>query len=168
MKRLFVISLNIIICMLLCSSIAMALTCVETKLPEDFERSEAVFVGKVIKSGGWINPYVDFKVEKSWKSVDTDEFTVYINSFYGENNFIEGETYLIYTYNMDGFSYTGDCSRTRKLSDAKEDLIYLENKPTISLAPKFFTRNMKTGLITGVIVFVFLGLGYVLMRFKGK
>lgn len=154
--------------MLLCSSITLALTCIETKLPEDFERAEAIFTGKVIKSGGWINPYVDFKVEKSWKSVNTDEFTVYINSFYGGNNFIEDEIYLVYTYNMDGFSYTGDCSRTKKLSDAKEDLRYLENKSTISLAPKFFTRNIKTVLTTGVIVFVILGIGYVLMRFKGK
>lgn len=151
--------------MLLFTSITPALSCASFKPPENFERSEAVFIGRVIKSGGLLNPYVDFKVEKSWKSVDTEEFTVYIDSFFSAKNFIEGETYLIYTYDN---SYIGDCSRTKKLSDAQEDLIYLENKPTISLAPKFFTRNMQTGLITGVFVFVFLGLGYVLMRFKGK
>lgn len=144
---------------------AMACDCAIYPPPEAFERSGAVFAGKVIDTGGFINPYVDFAVEKSWKSVDVDEVSLSIRGCDGMS-FVVGEKYLVYAYGDEYFLSTGDCTRTATLVKAVEDFNYLKDKKTIPLHKQFFTRNVKTGLITAAFVLTLLGVGFVAMRFK--
>src|SRR5207237_4787020 len=133
----------------------MACTCLVDEASEVFERAKAVFIGKVAGTGGWINPYVDFTVEKSWKTVSVDEITLDIKGC-DIMNFVKGETYLVYVYKYKGNLNTGSCTRTTILSKAESDLKFLETKNTIPVTKTYYTRNFKTGLITAAFVLTLL------------
>jgi hypothetical protein len=132
-------------CLLVGSYSVAACTCAEFDAPESFERSYGVFVGEVSETGGWFNPYVVLKVEKSWKSVDSDEVTLNVNNDCGKMDFHEGERYLVYSNEYEGDFYTSVCTRTNLISFAEQDLSFLESKSTIPLRNEFFTRNTRIG-----------------------
>src|SRR5689334_19806346 len=125
MKRVFTIPAVLFLCLVWFSVVVSACTCVVYKPSEAFERSSEVFIGKVKETGGWINPYAVFKVEKSWKSIETDEITVYLSTSCGGMTLTEGAEYLVYTYDYKGASYTGVCSGTAEIESAEKDLQYL-------------------------------------------
>jgi hypothetical protein len=128
-----------------------------------------VFVGQVIDKGGWFNPYVEFRVEKAWKPIDSDEITVYLDDDCGSINFIKGESFVVYAYRKNGnYLYTDICSGTAKLIDAEEHLKYPGSKNPISVEKKFLNRNMRIGLITGAFILAFLGIGYAATRVKKR
>lgn len=119
------------------------------------------------ETGDWFNPFVVFDVEKSWKSVTSDEITVnFKNGMCGDMNFQEGARYLVYSYEYEGDLYTGVCTRTSLVSSAAQDLKFLENKETLPLKKEYFTRNTRIGLVTSIAVLVFLAIGFAVMRFK--
>ena len=152
----------------LSAHVGVACTCVQFTPESAFQSADAVFVGRVIDKG-WFNPYVEFRVEKAWKGVIADEVTVYIEDQCGPLNFTSGESYLVYAYRAQGdYLYTTVCTKTSRLVDAEEQLIYLEGKSPVLVAKKFWNRNMRIGLITGAFILGFLGIGYVVMRIKKR
>lgn len=110
----------------------------EIKPIEEFNSSDAVFVGKVIeiqkterdnKTGNYVET-VKVEVQKVWK-VDSPKVVLIVNKIEGcINGFEENEEWLIYAYKKsDGTFGTGCCcSRTTSLSKAKEDLKEFEKK----------------------------------------
>lgn len=105
----------------------------------ELKRSPAVFSGEVVKiavrSSGMFEGYLEvtFKVDSSWKNVNSETVTVvtapvvksttppFIRSCGYE--FVVGSSYLVYVQWADGTTrLTGICSRTKKLTDATEDL----------------------------------------------
>lgn len=166
MKRALIFSTIFFVYLFFASNSVIACDCAAYDIPTSFEQSKAVFIGKVTDIG-FRDSYVDFNVEKSWKSVDVDQITLDIIGC-DRMDFAIGKVYLVYAY-ADGSSLnTGSCTRTREISKADEDLNFLRDKNTISLKPEFFTRNMKTGLTTTIFVLVFLGVGYLLIRLKKR
>lgn len=153
-------------CLLLFSQNAAACDCAVFEPPEEFERSSAVFIGKVIETGGWINSYAIVKVEKSWKSVETDEVTIYTGYGCDPLELKENEVYLIYTFDDKYYYKTGGCSRTAQIADRAKDLEYLANKDTLPIKTEYLTHNVKIGVVTGILVLIFLSLGFGISRWR--
>ncbi len=97
--------------------------------PPDFSRSimsaKAIFSGKVVE----VSPEkVVFKVDEVWKGKLEEKFTLSMNQSSCNFSFKVGETYLVYTLkNKDWRSgedrwFTNQCTRTRKIAEAKEDI----------------------------------------------
>jgi hypothetical protein len=136
--------------------------CIISEPSEAFEQAKEVFVGKLTAADSEINSYT-FSVEKSWKSIETSEITV-SKWTVGGMELIENERYLVYTFDYEGNSVIGKCSRTARIEKSLEDLQFLEGKNTIQLREGVLARSKKIGLTTGVIVLLFLGVGYFFRR----
>ena len=113
---------------------AYACSCAETRdVGETFERSDAVFSGKVVKIDeeppDEVGPFpflgpVTFEVEEAWKGASESDVVVY-----GQGpavscgiNFEKGGTYLVYAHRTDGRLATDYCGRTKPLSFAGTDV----------------------------------------------
>jgi hypothetical protein len=87
------------------------------------KQSAAVFSGEVLdlKNGG---TYIEarFRVERSWKGVETEEVTVLADRTVESPHYRVGEKYLVFAYTRDAQLFTGNCSRTKKVEYAEEDL----------------------------------------------
>ncbi len=168
MRKIFIGSSLLVSYLLFAAYAAIACDCAAKQTFDAFESAEAVFIGKVTDTGGLVNPYVDFTVEKSWKSADTDELSINVTGC-DIMSFKTNQRYLVYAYEDAGSLYTGSCTRTRILSDAEEDLNYLNDKNSIPVTKKtFFTRNIKTVLMTGTFVLIFLAIGSLIITFKRR
>ena len=100
-------------------------------------KSAAVFVGTVVssknaKSTGqydFNSREVKFSVEEAFKGLSSTEVSVFTGWGGGDCGypFQIGQQYLIYAYKDEktGRFGTSICSRTRQLSEAKDDLAYL-------------------------------------------
>ncbi|MBA2618421.1 MAG: hypothetical protein H0U91_09680 [Rubrobacter sp.] len=112
-----------------------ACSCAETRdVEESFEKSAAIFSGRVVKAEGaapvppdgddpFLGP-VTFEVEEAWKGASEGSVVVY-----GQGpepscgiDFERGETYLVYAYRSDGYLGTDYCGRTKPLSFAGSDV----------------------------------------------
>lgn len=84
---------------------------------------------------------VTFAVSKSWKFVEAT--SIQVDTGYGMGdcgyNFFVGNDYLVYASrahgNPGGYLVTSICSRTAELSQAADDLSYLNTLPTLKLKP---------------------------------
>lgn len=136
-----------IICLLVMSLVAIdiiyACECATPESPAiELSKAEAVFTGKVIKidkskyNESILN--VKFKVLKAYKGI-SDEFIVVNTSYSGFScgfPFVENEEYLIYASSREGILSTSICSRTKKLSEAREDLAELDVANILQQSPK--------------------------------
>jgi hypothetical protein len=102
MRRIPTVLTMLVTSLLFAAGSAIACSIAVFEPPEAFERSNGVFIGQVRETGGWFNPHVVFTVEKSWKSVDSDEITLNVPTGCGGMSFVEGERYLVYTYEYQG------------------------------------------------------------------
>lgn len=116
----------------------MAANADESVVEESFEKSAAVFSGKVVKveeapsvppdgDDPFLGP-VTFEVEEAWKGASEGSVVVY-----GQGpeagcgrNFEEGETYLVYAYRTDDYLATDYCGRTKPVELASSDLRELD------------------------------------------
>jgi len=130
-------------CVLIIASISgaasvFACSCMNPGPPcEATSKSAAVFVGTVVasKNAKTTGQYdfnsreVKFSVEESFKGLGSTEALVFTGWGGGDCGypFRTGQQYLVYAYKdeKDGRLGTSICSRTRQLSEAKEDLAYL-------------------------------------------
>lgn len=111
--------------------------CSCTELPsieEEFDRSQAVFSGKVIRISenesmkDYKTKSVLFEVTNTWKGVKQSQIIIRTGQGGGDCgiNFIEGVDYLVYAYESDMYGakelVTNICDRTNKLSASQEDL----------------------------------------------
>jgi hypothetical protein len=104
---------------------ALACSCVPPPPPVDaLAQSDAVFVGTVLKiEDGTDNRSVTFRVTRYWKGIDA--FVVTVSTGFNDGDcgypFQEGKPYLVYAHGEKEL-HTNICTRTRLLSDAREDL----------------------------------------------
>ncbi len=135
---LFTILLNVF----LHFDLILACTCAPPGTPtEELQKSDAVFIGSVIaltpvnrdQSGMFLFHKIKFEVKSSWKGVDLGEVTVItaIQSGMCGFPFEQGSTYLVYAFAQGDSLLTNICTRTRSLSQAKEDLDEL-GKPLVT------------------------------------
>jgi hypothetical protein len=87
------------------------------------KQSAAVFSGEVIEvKNGRHFMEARFRVERSWKGVDAEEVLVLVDSTVESPHYRASEKYLVFAGIQYGKLFTGNCSRTRKIADAQEDL----------------------------------------------
>ncbi len=114
----------------------LACTCLPNQsATQELKRATAVFSGKVIevrKHRQSADPFATveavFEVERSWKGVDQKSISIFTSSRsiscgYG---FKEGRSYLVYAHGDGKGLYTGLCSRTKRLKNARDDLKELD------------------------------------------
>jgi len=103
-----------------------ACRCPRGKPSPDLSRFEAVFVGKVVDEGdfGSSPRKVKFRVERFWKGEITGEVVMHAINNSCDWYFKKDESYLVYAYtSADGRALrTHKCTRTRRLTDAADDL----------------------------------------------
>ncbi|MFS0725261.1 hypothetical protein [Paenibacillus sp. 1P07SE] len=117
---------------------AYACSCANSEPDEAFERADTVFSGTVLRTKAEYKRegrtatfgYRDanlLEVQEAWKGVEQSQLLVYDPGHESScgMNFEEGQTYLVYAYDVKGELHTSYCSRTIELSRAGEDLSYL-------------------------------------------
>ena len=88
-----------------------------------FKKSDAVFVGEVIEANDAGNfREARLRVEQSWKGVETSEVIVIAPRTIESAHYRAGERYLVFASLQNGKLFTANCSRTRRIDDAAEDL----------------------------------------------
>lgn len=119
------------------TSFVNACSCILQTPQEAFEQASAVFIGKVINidfsdemfniSGDLKN--VTFEVLEIWKGPNNETIVITTGMNEGISSctypFENNEIYLVYAYEEENKLVTNICSRTKLLSDAKEDIEYL-------------------------------------------
>jgi hypothetical protein len=87
------------------------------------KQSAAVFSGEVVEMKNGRN-YTEarLRVERSWKGVEAEEVSVLADSTTESPHYRVGQKYLVFAVIRDGELFTGNCSRTKKLEYAQEDL----------------------------------------------
>ena len=96
------------------------------------ETSAAVFVGEVIETNDAANfREARFRVEQSWKGVETREVIVVAPRTAESAHYRAGERYLVFASLQNGKLFTANCSRTKRIEYAAEDLKQLgaDKKP---------------------------------------
>ncbi|WP_369593192.1 hypothetical protein [Lysinibacillus pakistanensis] len=158
-------------------SITSACSCADLpSVEEEFERSKAVFSGKVVdikekrSLKGYTTKSVLFEVTNTWKGVEQSQIIITTGQGGGDcgYNFIKGEEYLVYANESIIYEakslVSSMCNRTRVLSSSQEDLEILgEGQPPIeevNLSGKH-NRNQKyiwatVAVVIGIVVFFIL------------
>lgn len=133
---------------------------------QSFEQSAAVFYGTVEKvSGGDKIISAVFRVEKSWKGVDTAEALVASDATSCGIDFQKGETYYLFV-DRDGSDFrTVLC---RRHAGTQEE--FLKNKPLIQLKPARGSNNLLLNAVavTGFIIALAFVLVIGLYFFKSR
>lgn len=124
---------------------ASACSCAELpSIEEEFERSKAVFSGKVVdirekrSLNGYTSKSVLFEVMNTWKGVKQSQIIITTGQGGGDCgfDFKEGEEYLVYANESTMYGAKSlvsiICDRTNELSSSQEDLEILgEGQPPI-------------------------------------
>lgn len=88
-----------------------------------FKNSTAVFSGEVVEIRSGVNfLQAQFRVEHSWKGVEAEQVSVFTENTAESPHYRVGEKYLVFAGVRDGKLFTGNCSRTKRLDYADEDL----------------------------------------------
>jgi len=116
-------------------SLTSACSCAELpSVEQEFERSQAVFSGKVIEIKekrslkGYTTNSVLFEVTNTWKGVEQSQLVLTTGQGDGDcgYHFIKGQEYMVYAYESSMYGATslasGICDRTNLLSSSQEDL----------------------------------------------
>lgn len=126
-------------------SMTSACSCAELpSVEEEFERSKAVFSGKVVDINdqwslkGSTSTSVLFEVTNTWKGVEQSQIIITTGQGGGDcgYNFTKGKEYLVYAYESSMYGakslVTVICNRTGVLNSSQEDLEVLgEGQPPI-------------------------------------
>jgi hypothetical protein len=149
-KRKLLFSLSAFIYLFVNTSVGLACTCEMPKpgvtlkqaVAQARDKAKAVFSGEVvevIKNPQVFYIEVRFKVEHSWKQVRTNQLVIRTGRGGGDcgYRFEVGERYLVYAYGSDVPAFeTNICQRTRKLTDAQDDLKLLGKSRIIKQNPQ--------------------------------
>ena len=123
MSKTFIILCSLAVRFVWVSHNTLACQCVETKsVAHSVESSAAVFSGRGTKIYG---TRIDFAVDRSWKGIAEPEITIYTpaQSTTCGYQFDERQEYLVYAYSQaEDRLATDTCTRTRKLTDAQQDI----------------------------------------------
>ena len=87
------------------------------------KNSTAVFSGEVLEIRSGVNfLQARFRVEHSWKGVEAEQVSVLTENTAESPHYRVGEKYLVFAAIRGGKLFTGNCSRTKSLEYAEEDL----------------------------------------------
>jgi hypothetical protein len=87
------------------------------------KNSTAVFSGEVLEiRSGVTFLQARFRVERSWKGVEAEQVSVLNENTAESPHYRVGEKYLVFAGFRDGKLFTGNCSRTKRMEYAEEDL----------------------------------------------
>ena len=87
------------------------------------KNSTAVFSGEVLEiRSGVTFLQARFRVERSWKGVEEEQVSVLTENTAESTHYRVGEKYLVFAVIRNGKLFTGNCSRTKRLEYAEEDL----------------------------------------------
>jgi len=87
------------------------------------KNSTAVFSGEVVEIRSGVNfLQAQFRVEHSWKGVKAEQVSVFTENTAESPHYRVGEKYLVFAGIREGKLFTGNCSRTKRLEYADEDL----------------------------------------------
>jgi hypothetical protein len=144
----FVISL-VFVCLFASVRAVEACSCMESGPPcQDYWKVSAVFLGRVesvtrgattARTGLPLFRRVKFTVLEAYRGLTPGETEVQTGGGGGDcgYNFAEGTEYLVYAHRNEGTGVltTGICSRTKRASEAAEDLAYARAVMSGSVAP---------------------------------
>jgi hypothetical protein len=106
------------------------------------KNSTAVFSGEVLEiRSGVTFLQARFRVERSWKGVEAEQVAVLNENTAESPHYRVGEKYLVFAGIRDGKLFTGNCSRTKRLEYAEEDLKQLGEGKSHSKAGLISQRN---------------------------
>ena len=87
------------------------------------KNSTAIFSGEVLEIRSGVNfLQARFSVERSWKGVEAEQVSVLTENTAESPHYRVGENYLVFAGIRDGKLFTCNCSRTKRLEYAEEDL----------------------------------------------
>ncbi|WP_445489824.1 hypothetical protein [Niallia sp. 03133] len=155
-------------------SITSACSCTELpSVEEEFERSKAVFSGKVVdirekrSLKGYTSKSVLFEVTNTWKGVEQSQIIITTGQGGGDCgfNFKEGEEYLVYANESTMYGAKSlvsiICDRTNELSSSQEDLAILgKGQPPIEEVD-LSGKHAGNQLYIWVAVIVVFGIGLI-------
>jgi hypothetical protein len=136
---------------------AEACSCMESGPPcQDYWKTSAVFLGRVesvtrgattARTGLPLYRRVKFTVLEAYRGLTAGETEVQTGAGGGDcgYNFTEGTEYLVYASRNEGTGVltTGICSRTRRASEAAEDLAYARASMSGAVSPARITGTVK-------------------------
>lgn len=184
MRAAFILFI-IFVSILVNSDNAFACSCVVPGTPrEEFDRFDAVFLGKVLNIDSLGYGYnIEFEVEKSWKGISEKEVVIGTGDGGGDcgYSFEKNEEYVVYAYDdydvvyaYDDYAYdddmglkTGICSRTAKLEYAQEDLQQFDEGviPT-QTGGEIESPNLVLGISIVGFILLIVGAVYFLRKHK--
>lgn len=162
-------------------SIVSACSCAELpSVEEEFERSKAVFSGKVVEVKekrslkGYTTKSVLFEVANTWKGVKQSQITITTGLGGGDCgfDFNEGEDYLVYANESTMYGTESlvsiICDRTNELSSSQDDIAILGEGQPPNEEVDLTSRHTGNQLYIGgaVIIILIIGLFFLLKRRK--
>ncbi len=185
MKRIILVFF-IFAFLLFLNSEVWACTCIRVPPEESFERSTAVFAGRVVEKEfsksipelilrGYSSAdpvKVTFEVSEIWRGPDykTIVLTTAVSEASCGYSFREGEEYLVYAYGKENRLETGLCSGTKLLSEAQADILAFGEgkvpKNPGSNVPLFSNLFMIIPIVVALIAI--LGIVKIMQRKKMK
>lgn len=162
--RVLTLAVAVLLALLALPSRTEACSCVSgAPICETFWKTPLVFSGTVLeiatdtKSDPRItlgrSRVVRFHVTQAWRGEATGTIEIHTGMGGGDcgYKFVEGRQYLVFASGAPGQYSTGICSRTRRLSEAADDLEYLETALQPSAAGRIFgtaTYARRTGEVS--------------------
>ena len=147
-------TIAVVLFFILVPSPARACSCVGgIPICETFWKTPVVFAGEVID----ISPEIDaasfadrrvrFTVERVWRGSASGTIDVMTSGSSAScgYSFQRGERYLVFTYDRGGTLWTGLCSATKRLVNAKEELDYLNQRFPAAEGGRVFGQAVFTG-----------------------
>lgn len=108
-----------------------ACECKGSTVEESFRKHDAVFEGKVLKiqEDSEKGQAILFEVKTNWKGANTSQIIIYTNLGSCMVPFTKGESYLVFSSKRGttGQLYTSDCSGTKQLQRAENDVSVLSH-----------------------------------------
>jgi hypothetical protein len=101
--------------------------CRVVPVPERLQRSQAVFIGKVISiEVAERTEQVKLKITKSWKGPLRGEVVISNSRHHEASRYQEGRSYLVFAANYEGNLWTGICSGTVNVESAGAEIKMLD------------------------------------------
>lgn len=177
----------LVVCLVLMVDGAFACSCWQVPpIPKEFEQSDAVFAGQVVELRKIKSKYhngfdwleAKFKVERTWKLVETEDVvvrTTFPSSATCDYPFKIGDRTLVYAYlsKDDGILHTGSCSQTENFPEAEKHLGIIgegrkiQPKPTPQVSASVTTTVSYTAkpILLGSLALVLFVVILVTLRF---
>ncbi|MEI4803680.1 cobalamin biosynthesis protein CbiN [Bacillus sp. NPDC077411] len=156
-----------------------ACDCKGSTVEGSFGKHDAVFEGKVmeIQEDSEKGQAILFEVKANWKGADTSQIIIYTNLGSCMVPFTKGESYLVFSSKRgtNGQLYTSECSGTKQLQRAENDVSVLNHiakgqVPTkqVNVEHAMPNNHRTRSIIMLGLAFFVMGIGVLIIRNKRK